>query len=251
MTERPILFSAPMVRAILAGTKTQTRRVMSPQPSAFTPSRAHETAYFDAYCSERKTAENPRGMSDRWCWWTSDGRQGPDWIRCPYGAPGDRLWLRETWGLHSYFDETRWHRGSIADETDASPLPRWKLAYRADWGQGGEQFWRPSIHMPRWASRLTLEIASVRVERLTAISEEDARAEGVTPCWRCHGTGIDPARFEWAPDWCSECGGSAQGTTHRDEFERLWDEINGKRPGCAWRDDPWVWVIGFRRVEVA
>lgn len=238
MRENGILFSAPMVRAILAGAKTQTRRVVG-----LSDLRRSETPGYDwtwrGQAPIRSVAQQQRHPGG--CWQdVSDERL---LALCPHGAPGDRLWLRETWGLHSYFDETCWHRGSIADETDASLLPRWKLAYRADWGQGGEQFWRPSIHMPRWASRITLEITSVRVERLTAISEEDARAEGVERCqpWdesdrreADRGHGYEPPL-----------------ESYRSAFERLWDAINGKRAGCAWADDPWVWAIGFRRVEGA
>jgi hypothetical protein len=103
MKEHPILFTTDMVRAILEDRKTQTRRVIKPQPVPFvqnTPDchpQKHPEPYIDSYCSERKIPENPRGMSDTWCWWTRDNRQGSEIGRCPYGKPGDRLWVKETW----------------------------------------------------------------------------------------------------------------------------------------------------------
>lgn len=218
MTERPILMSGPMVRAILDGRKTQTRRVVKPQPSHFTPSPnvhhpRHPAAYFDAYCNAPKTGANPRGMSDRWCWWTPDNRQGPDWIRCPYGAPGDRLWVRETWGTGGYFP--------------------WPYGYRADGKEYPGECWRPSIHMPRRASRLTLEVTVVRVERLQAITQADARAEGVV---------------DTSGAWDHVPGGllDTSRAGPRGAFEALWNSING---ADSWDANPWVWVVEFRRVE--
>jgi len=160
MKERPILFSAPMVRAILAGTKTQTRRVVKPQPLKPDPSHP---SYFPF-------------QPDDWVWsansWSSTISNSPEgpagWSRhCPYGQPGDRLWVRETF----------YH-----DPEDSLTL------YRADGGFDGDQWdagykWHPSIHMPRLISRITLKITDVRVQRLQAISEADALAEGVKPAW--------------------------------------------------------------------
>ncbi len=223
MRERPILFSGPMVRAILDGRKWQTRRVMKPQPAPFaggvheTNLAKHPAPYIDAYCGEPKTAENPRGMGDLWCWWTEDDRQGPSVGRCPYGAPGDRLWVRETWGCPSA-DHPRVPDGR-------KPTPGDGLVYAANdadawqWrgGPGCSDFvWRPSIHMPRWASRLTLPVTAVRVERLQDVTDDDAIAEGTE-------FSRDPVRA----------------------FSALWDSINGKRPFSAWDDNPWVWVVSF------
>jgi hypothetical protein len=240
MTDRPILFSAEMVRAILDGRKTQTRRIATnlppPPANAIYPNheRLHPAPYLDAYCSEKKTPQNPRGMSAMWCWWTPDNRMGRE-FRCRYGQPGDTLWVRETWGAAWPADEP-------------VPLRQCEIEYRADlppgctdrpgeWpadeGNGPEvPKWRPSIHMPRWASRITLRITDIRVERLQDISEDDAKAEGVSPSWLDEDDN-DTVRYRQPPTW-------------RRGFARLWHEING--PG-AWDANPWVWVISFERVK--
>lgn len=217
MTERPILFSDSMVRAILAGTKTQTRRVLTPQPheesGPISVGRYHPIVV-------RRGLEEPG--AERFGAHTDDA----SWS-CPYGEPGDRLWVREAFALSQ----------RDPDDYEVSMCEPWwwdPPVYRAGTADGewtrwdGRRHvpipppWRPSIHMPRWASRLTLEVTSVRVERVQSISEEDARAEGVTPgavgdvtCWRA--------------------------------FRVLWDSINGEREGCSWKANPWVWVVGFRR----
>jgi len=179
MTERPILFNGEMVRSILDGSKTQTRRVMKPQASTFAPSpiRCHELD------------EGGYGFFD----------EERDY-KSPYGKPGDRLWVRETHYVFSagYKDGRDRHIVYRATEPDA-PCG-----------------WTPSIHMPRWASRITLEVVSVRVERVQDISEADAASEG-TPILQ---------------------GGN------RTEFRMLWDSINAKR-GYGWDANPWVWVIEF------
>jgi len=185
MTDRPILFSGAMVRALLAGTKTQTRRVV--KKSECWPISAVRATMLESRGSAMAVDAQSRTY-------------GPE-IKCPYGQPGDRLWVRETWH-------------------DASSALHSCALYRADGGEiyGGK--WAPSIHMPRWASRITLEITSVRVERLQDISEADAIAEGVY---------TDPA----SPAY--------------DAYAQLWDEING--PG-SWAANPWVWVLEFRRLNV-
>ena len=251
MAERPILFSGPMVRAILEGRKTQTRRVVKPQPSHFTPGPnvhhpRHPAAYFDAYCNAPKTDANPRGMSGRWCWWTPDNRQGPDWIRCPYGVPGDRLWVRETWYCDDAFAGRDECVGCVrCSHTTADRIAAWReaLFYRAD-GEAHEQFeqldhgsghiWRPSIHMPRWASRLALEVTCVRVERLHDISEADAQTEGVL----CE-------NLDRRGDVCRIVTPSQHWRYH---FQDLWASINSLD---SWRANPWVWVVEFRRAEGA
>jgi hypothetical protein len=234
MTERPILFSAEMVRAILDGRKTQTRRIAKklppPPANAIHPNheRLHPAPYLDAYCSEKKTPQNPRGMSAMWCWWTPDNRMGHG-FRCRYGQPGDLLWVRETWG-------------AVWPADEPVPLRQCEIEYRADlpagctdrpgeWpadeGNGPEvPKWRPSIHMPRWASRITLRITDIRVERLQDITEDDARAEGCDPVVH--------------PDGAVDCG------TRKTTFASLWNKING--PG-AWDENPWVWVVAFERVK--
>lgn len=203
MTERPILFSAPMVRALLAGTKTQTRRAMKPQPSEDFSVLAVEwysPVFVDRRGEEREGADIFGVYGDE------------EGYKCPYGAPGDRLWVREsgwerpertprmlregadTWARY-YYD---------ADAHDVESLKEWGFKRR------------PSIHMPRWASRLTLEITGVRVEQLQDISATDAWAEGIP-----HSPDVNPLH----------------------EYEELWNAINGKG---AWNENPWVWVIEFR-----
>ena len=179
MTERPILFSGPMVRAILEGRKTMTRRVIKLQPTG-----AADVQY-------RVAAAVTMPVS---------GRQQV----CPYGRVGDHLWVRETWAPHAW------------------PPTGPSYQYAADDQYPAPERWRPSIHMPRAASRITLEVLNVRVERLHDISEEDAKAEGVT----LKGT----SRYD----------GEA-----RDAFEALWCGINGAE---SWDANPWVWRISFRVV---
>ena len=193
--ERPVIFSGPMVKAILDGRKTQTRRVVKLRPGQ----EIEHGAVFS----------------------TTD----PFWmIASPYGRKGDRLWVRETFAS----------RLDVDPGEDAEKARHYAL-YRADgtslddphWHPYRER-WTPAIHMPRWASRITLEITGVGVEWLAEISEADARAEGFP----------DPA-------------GANRGYPDRARywFRRLWDEINGKRPGCSWAANPRVWVVSFRRVE--
>ena len=190
MKERPILFSGPMVRALLAGTKTQTRRVVKPQPTHF----------------------NPVGVPRRVI-----PTGGPsDVIRCPYGQPGDRLWVRETWayGIHAL----------AAKRDENGPF-----VYAADGTTQGRlcDRWRPSIHMPRWASRITLEVTSVRVERLQDIDLADALAEGISD------TGA----------LILDSAGNEQGGPIA-EYAVLWEQINGSG---SWAANPWVWAIEFNQ----
>jgi hypothetical protein len=217
--ERPILFSAPMVRAILDGRKTQTRRLVSTrEPLRFLGGRGDEADparwgwFFDGPDHHGYMVLG-RGLDER-------HDHGCVSIPCPYGSPGDRLWVRETWGLHSHGDETDWFRGSVRGVSEESLRAQYHLALRADWGplQDG-CYWRPGIFMPRWASRITLEITEVRVQRLQEISEDDARAEGTTP---------------------GELGG------HYAAFSCLWDRINLKR--APWSSNPWVWAVTFRTI---
>ena len=199
MKERPILFSGQMVRAILEGRKTQTRRIVKPQPT--------------------KDYVTLMPLSGELVGVTKHG--GPidnrGWLHCPYGKPGDRLWVRET---HAWYDpaQTVYYKAS---ETDWTYLP-----------------WRPSIHMPRWASRINLEVVSVRVERLQDISEEDAMSEGIES-WEERG--VDDAQ-DYYRDYVT--GGHVYNA--KDSFRSLWQSING--PG-SWEANPWVWVVEFKRIE--
>lgn len=193
MTARPILFSAPMVRALLDGRKTQTRRALKQQPLDILPLQKEKRG------REWVSLEQPE----------PHGRV----VRCRFGMPGDVLWVRETWGEY------------IQDIGDARQ-DRWYV-YRADGKErpsdnGSDVPWTPSIHMPRRVSRITLRISDVRVERLQAISEADAIAEGC-PAVSLHD--LD----------CASTPPSKQ-------YRKLWESINGKG---SWDANPFVWAISF------
>ena len=227
MKERPILFRGPMVRAILDGRKTQTRRVIKPQP----------------------TLTNRLGMP----FW--DGKGPVDFRLCPHGQSGDRLWVRETFAID--------HGEYLGAMSGLPPVDPHHIYYAADGEDlcsqvpecdcsGGVIPWRPSIFMPRWASRITLEIASVRVERLQEISEEDAIDEGVEqvrdPNRSLRRQACGPAYRDYG-----ENGGFL--FQARQSFMSLWDSINSKPNKCSgldyghpWTSNPWVWVIEFQKV---
>ena len=240
MRERPILFAGPLITPIMADVKTQTRRALRVQPPGE---------------------------------WAAPGRSA-----CPYGVPGDRLWVRETFFAfgrwETRFDAKKgrdaWHFVDMTVECghgyhyavgDACTIVGAK-------GPGGAtpMWWkRPAIFMPRAASRILLEITDVRVERLQAISEDDAKAEG---CERLQDD--EPGYVErYEPDWkiCPQCGGTRLYTafganlgaqpdtdctrcdTYAKRYRHLWDSINGSRPGMSWADNPFVWAVGFRRIK--
>nr|UCQ29774.1 hypothetical protein DCF74_09710 [Edwardsiella piscicida] len=210
MKERPIIFNDEMVRAIISGAKSMTRRPMKVQPESPNFGLRFITE------SKRKSDEG------KYFWSISDAcglkmRSNP--FPCPFGAVGDRLWVREAWA--------RYNIGGDSHD----------MAYRAtvpnDWPEGGR--WRPSIHMPRWASRITLEITDVRVERLQNITEDDARAEGVPPAGE-----LLP---KYPDTYLTPRGDFASA---RVAFQRLWESIYGDD---AWDCNPWVWVIAFRRID--
>ncbi len=215
MKERPILFSGPMVRAILQGRKTMTRRVVMPQPEA---SKVAWGCTAGQGYGFRFGDENKRR-------------------NCPYGDPGDRLWVRETFcTCHA-----------VGHELDA----RYQVGcYRVGWPRSGDSpcddvKWRPSIHMPRCASRITLEIIAVRVERLQDISVKDAISEG-----------IEQGAVYMSPDETAYRNYQDKDPITANyclspiaSFQSLFNSINGKRPGCAWADNPWVWVVEFERVS--
>lgn len=199
---RPILFSGEMVRAILEGRKTQTRRVVKPQPA--------NTGQWDWQFTK---TDSPGGSE--WLLWSSMVGDGGTW-KCPYGSPGDTLWVRETWG-------------QIDCKSD-NPID--SVLYKADAHLDGiatseamEGYWRPSIHMPRWASRLTLEVTGVRVERLQEIAYGDCIAEG-----------CDMSDVHYRPGWDVS------------KFRETWNQLNARR-GYPWESNPWVWVIEFKKLE--
>lgn len=208
MPEKPILFSGEMVRAIMEGRKTQTRRVIQPKPTdGPTPLYHHGKRVYGL--------SNALGIPEALGIWDV----------CPYGRPGDKLWVRETWRC-----EERGEHGldGVCYKADGKfiPIQNTKEASDAwlDARREGDP-WRPSIFMPRWASRITLEVVSVRVERVQEISREDCFAEGIAFPEK-----LGPERMFAA----------------RISYQGLWDRINAKR-GFGWDVNPWVWVINFKR----
>lgn len=207
MRERPILLNAEMVRAVLDGRKTQTRRMLTPRQLKMINAAA---SIGECYPLESvHQHENSQSYYREWC---------------PFGAVGDRLWVRETFATlacGSYEPEKPSWSGSCQEA-------RYRATDRlADLSADIRGYgWRPSIHMPRWASRITLEITGVRVERLWEISEDDAKAQG---CWYGRGGG--------EPDFA---------VSPADHFPTLWASIYGEE---SWQANPWVWVIEFKRVD--
>ncbi|HGO5656481.1 ASCH domain-containing protein, partial [Klebsiella pneumoniae] len=200
ISERGMIFNAEMVRALLDGRKTQTRRPIKWKQTRFT-----------------EIGEREDGS--KWPW-SEDAEHACDfWHPCPFGAVGDRIWVREAFRVHSR-------------ATDVATLV-YKASERNSWTEQTRRVpvavcnkpatpekWTPSLHMPRWASRILLEITGVRVERLRSMSQDDARAEGVI-----------------AASGPMEAGLA---------FRELWDSIYGEE---SWKANPWVWVIEFKRVE--
>jgi hypothetical protein len=202
MTEHPILFSAPMVRAILDGSKTQTRRIVKPHPIA-KPFQIQGEATGDWFTENPPHLRRDKMFAQR--------------FRCPYGLAGDRLWVREAW-LDAW----------------AQNLPHTSVQYhyRADLGNEHYRYrWSPSIHMPRAASRISLAVTEVRVQRLQDISEEDAKAEGIVPVTAPNG------------HITYQVPGELAGQTPQRAFKVLWEGINGN---ASWAANPWVWAISFR-----
>ncbi|WP_163350982.1 morphogenetic protein [Klebsiella aerogenes] len=221
MTERGMIFNGEMVRAILDGRKTQTRRPIKWKQTRFT-----------------EIGEREDGS--KWPW-SEDAEHSCDfWHPCPFGAVGDRIWVRETFQgplfdyeqMESYLeDSSKFEKPEFCQyAADGKPAPEY---YDAD--DNLRYGWRPSIHMPRWASRILLEITDVRVEKLNAISEKDATAEGVPPAGSLlpdyPGTFLTP-KGDFA--------------TAKVAFQRLWESIYGEE---SWKANGWVWVIEFKRVE--
>lgn len=259
MKDLPILFSGPMIRSILDGRKTQTRRVLT------VPWRGSSRAL-------------PYGPY----WVETDGRllfcdecgahhDAEEEMVSPYGQPGDRLWVRETWRTSRSLDALSPQRieeqARKAGATHGPFAPALYVAdgnsLTADLPEGGWGKTRVSIHMPRWASRLALEVTEVRVQRLQEISEEDAAAEGVQSVVYESWTAYDP-ETEGYPSFGAEPDAEMIArrrlenvrhhepriiSTAKEQFRLLWASINGERQGCAWGSNPWVWAVSFRRVS--
>ncbi|GKO00143.1 hypothetical protein MS5797_40870 [Klebsiella pneumoniae] len=245
MKERGMIFNSEMVRAILDGRKTQTRRIMKVQPESnqlglllITDSTKHSDIGKYHWAESNATGNHVRSKL----------------FSSPFGAVGERIWVRETWATLGNEDGcyVDWEDNLCkGDERSAARIYRasceqrpgdyglWSIPDDAYWKPHTKEHkfegaWRPSIHMPRWASRILLEITDVRVERLNAISEEDARAEGIIDggCLNCG-----------EPEPCG-CANPEPDAT--DAFAYLWQSIYGQE---SWNANPWVWVIEFKRVE--
>ncbi|RQM44554.1 hypothetical protein EHZ19_28310 [Paraburkholderia bannensis] len=226
MKERPILFNGPMVRAILDGSKTQTRRIVKDQPPM--DCGFVSTAFFNPTVIDRKGLEQPG--PEIFGAYSEDGSWG---CKCHHGAPGDRLWVRETLAptrAGVCGDIVDWHYA--ADGAKVLRMPG--LAPQFSDAMAFAHLARmsvPSIHMPRWASRITLEVTGVRVERLCAITALDAIKEGAKPLM---------------PDFaCTQ----ACPEDFVAGFRKLWDGLAA--PGADWAANPWVWVVEFKRVSEA
>ncbi|MDR5801615.1 MULTISPECIES: hypothetical protein [unclassified Caballeronia] len=246
MKERPLAFSAPMVRAILDGRKTQTRRVVKlPHANSLGQWEPTTIGGRNGGCTKDGQAIPEQGA----IWHTRTA----DTLMCPYGQPGDRLWVRETW-QGPLFDSENWEAYLECPEDFKNPK---YCHYAADGGSPPEFInmddelvcrWQSSTCMPRWASRITLEITSVRVERVQEISDEDAIAEGIVP-WRSDGSkrymlgpgegaGIFGRPGSWKPE-----------ETPQLAYAKLWDSENQQR-GLGWTINPWVWSIRFELPSV-
>ncbi|MGI4674891.1 hypothetical protein ACR2YN_06920 [Klebsiella pneumoniae] len=238
MTERGMIFNAEMVRAILDGRKTQTRRIMKAQPESnqlglllITDSTKHSDIGKYHWAESNATGNHVRSKL----------------FSCPFGAVGDRIWVRETFCT---VDDTQYGGEKWVDYR---ATPRYEASHPAGWDSAPNDAealkWRPSIHMPRWASRILLEITDVRVERLNAISEEDAQSEGVhTEVWDQTVVARNYAAIdEFFQFWSEDMPHYVEmNQLYRSSFRSLWESIYGAE---NWLANPWVWVIEFKRVE--
>jgi hypothetical protein len=239
----PIIFSGPMVRALLEGRKTMTRRIlkaeMPPAPAMDNvhPSNTprHPAPYFDSYCGEREDSSNPRGMSRNWCWWTRDDRQCLPTVNVRY-APGDRLWVRENFlpfDRDHVIGGVRYAYGADTKPGSESDQIRKDYGYK----------WTPCIHMPRTLSRLTLVATGVKVERLQDISDADAIAEGVEVWragWSDNQAGLAMLRGIEAAE------ATRNGSTAQRLFYLLWRSLHGPD---SWLANPFVVALTFRVIK--
>lgn len=246
MKYKPIIMGADSVRAILDGKKTMTRRVVKPQPinmpdGAYINPYNHNYEHFTAWTMDNKMLLGCGGNIKNTAHW-----------KCPYGIVGDRLWVKETWttqhdgihddngfGIYVYKADGEW-----LDNTEGGNVSRWESP----------------IFMPKEASRITLEITDIRVEKLQSIMEKDAKAEGVIsddeyadrageenlfPCPICNGYQVHEAlgyNLGITEVDCTACD------TEKKRYSIIWDSLNAKR-GYPWASNPWVWVVEFKLVE--
>ncbi len=225
--ETPILFTGGMVRAILDGRKTQTRRIVKLPKDRGT---WEQSLFEGSQCVDSKG----RPGRDMVC--ISNTTTGKT-IACPYGQPGEYLWVRETWAI-GFSTDNAWHATDDRIKSIAEPQ-RYSRRYAADGTKGFWGKWRPSIFMPRWACRLRLELTDVRVERLQEITEADAIAEGVQPLKK-----TAPHCRQFYKSYRLSGDGTFCERTAMDSYRTLWESINGEG---SWAANPWVWVLTFRR----
>lgn len=226
--EHPILFVTPLVEAVRQGLKAQTRRLVLPSSSWMDE---------DTIQHARRFQHIREGV---WSIQDHDGDQVGT-VRCPWGVPGHHLWVRET---HAFLDLATGYESSVAIKKLHSPKKHLSPVYKAHLSDFEESLiskWRPSLHMPRWAARTFLELTDIRIERLWAITEEDAKAEGVVPFFEhfpCIGR---DQRIIGSGERCADF-------PYRASFAVLWDEISDGGP--LWKDNPWVWALSFTKVGV-
>lgn len=226
---KPILFSTEMVRAILDGRKTQTRRTIKPQPEKSTVKfeQSVSPVHWQSRLPVDLRALYPDSLPT-----TILGSI----FKCPYGQVGDRLWVRETWktgkGLDNLPPKLSGEKSPFQYKADMTTIRGKDVTKYSPWGK-----WRPSIFMPRWASRITLEITDIRVQRVQEITEEDAIAEGIAK----------QEYIDYKPN--SQFGNDLKTVQTITFFAGLWDSINGKK--YPWASNPWVWAISFKVVSNA
>lgn len=231
MKERQIPFSGAMVRALLEGRKGQTRRVVTPQPPV--ECGIHYMLGDESWLAP----EDRKPLRHSWEAWhgplfenrPKDHLCGSHCVKSPYGAPGDRLWVREAWRTTG--------DGGRCDDMAPRELQPYQVWYEADGAAPADECvgkYRPSMFMPRWASRITLEVTGMRVERLQEIGEADAIAEGIEQT--SDGFSVDGGRHFHA-------------ASARMSYASLWDSLNDAR-GYSWDGNPWVWVVEFKRIAL-
>lgn len=226
MKERPILFSTDMVKAILEGRKTQTRRIIKPR---------NESGLFQVGI-DKQTGKVVTI-------WACDGNEQWEYdMSCPYGDIGNTLWVRETWSLNPFFNETEVHDNEDHDIISNDEPYLYKAKDKPFEGHK----WRPSIFMPRKAARIFLEVTGIRVERLQEINEEDAKAEGIqADFW-------EEVKSTVYRDYMTDTKGYGNPEVDYpvtsfpiDSFKSLWQSINGEE---SWEENPFVWVIEFKKL---